>query len=121
MTRSALPGLGVLVTSEDIRTGLAACGRRAGGRRPQTKDQVVADCGPVGAVGEDLALNLVNNATMGGNAKHHLPIALKSSAPAAAPAAKLATATHMRPNRDLMASRATPGTPRIMSAISIII
>ena len=84
----------------------------------------VADCGPgvPGSVVEvGLALILVNNATMGGKAKHHLPIAPKSNAPAAAPAAKLATATHMRRNRDLMASRATPGTPLIMSAISIII
>jgi hypothetical protein len=85
---------------------------------------VVAECGPdvpVGAAKEDLAVILVNNATIGGKAKHHLPIALKSNAPAAAPAAKLATATHIRRNRDLMASRATSGTPRIMSAISIII
>src|ERR1700683_3639712 len=101
-----------------------ACGRRASRQRRQTKDQVVADCGPdvsVGAAGEGLAVNLVNNATTGGNAKHHRPIALNSNAPAAAPAAKPTTATHIRRNRDLMASRATPGTPRIMSAISIII
>src|ERR1700676_3005148 len=93
--------------------------------------KVVADCGPlvplraigaIGAVGgvrEDFAVILVKNATMGGIAKHQLPIAWKSIAPAAAPAAKLATATHMRRNRARMASRAGPCIPRIISAISI--
>ena len=45
---------------------------------------VVADCGPVvplgaigpgGEVGEDFAVILVKSATMGGNAKHQVPIA----------------------------------------------
>lgn len=66
---------------------------------------MLADCGPcvpVGVVKEDFAVILVKNATMGGNAKHHLPIAWKSSAPAEAPAAKLAMATPIRRNRDLI-------------------
>src|ERR1700692_3124985 len=87
-------------------------------------DYVVADCDPcvpVAVAREDLAVILDKKATTGGNAKHHLPIARKSNAPAAAPRAKPATAAPMRRNRDLMASRATLGTPRIISAISIII
>src|SRR5258708_7568580 len=137
--------LGVLVTSEDIRPGLAACitdsigihwrGWTWGGIlwKPHALPNppnggltiyVVAEFGPgvpVGTVREDLSVILAKGATPGGNTKHQLPIAWKSNAPAAAPVAKLATATHMRRNRDLMASPAATGTPRIISAISIII
>jgi hypothetical protein len=40
-----------------------------------------------------------------GNAKHQLLMALKRKTPAAAPTAKLATAAHMRRNRDRTALR----------------